>query len=56
MDCLNIEVKADCFALLKDVLTENKLLNSPGRIYNVDGTDIALDGYAPIVLVFRVAE
>ena len=47
MNCLNQEIIADYFALLKDVLTENGLLNSPGRIYNVDETGIALDGHAP---------
>ena len=53
MNCLNQEVISDYFALLKDVLTENELLNSPGRIYNVDETGIALDGHAPKVVAKR---
>ena len=40
----------DYFALLKDVLTDNQLINSPGRIYNVDERGIALDGHAPKVV------
>ena len=43
----------DYFALLKDVLTENGLLNSPGRIYNVNETGIALDGHAPKLVAKR---
>ena len=53
MNCLNSEVITDHFSLLKDVLTENGLLNSPGRIYNVDETGIALDGHAPKVVAKR---
>ena len=37
----------------QNVLTENRLLNSPGRIYNVDETGIALDGHAPKVVAKR---
>ena len=47
MNCLTKEVISDYFDLLKEVLTENQLLNSPNRIYNVDETGIALDGHAP---------
>ena len=50
MRCLNREVITDYFSLLKDILTENRLLNSPSRIYNVDKTGMALDGHAPIVV------
>ena len=53
MNCLNREVIADYFALLKDVLTGNQLLNSPSRIYNVDETGMALDGHAPKVVAKR---
>ena len=37
----------------QDVLTENRLHNSQGRIYNVDETGIALDGHAPKVVAKR---
>ena len=50
MNCLSKEVITDYFQLLKKVLTENKLLISPSRIYNVDETGIALDGHAPRVV------
>ena len=36
MNCLSKEVISDYFHLLMGVLTENKLLNSHSRIYNVD--------------------
>ena len=41
---------SDYFDLLKEVLTESQLLNSPNRIYNVDETGIALDGHAPRIV------
>ena len=45
MNCLNEDVIADYFELLKEELTKNKLMNSPSRIYNVDETGICLDGH-----------
>ena len=39
--------------LLKEVLVENQLLNSPNRIYNVDETGIALDGHASRIVAKR---
>ena len=53
MNCLTKEVISDYFDLLKEVLTENQLLNSPNRIYNVDETGIALDGHAPRIVAKR---
>ena len=50
MNCLSKEVISDYFQLLTKVLTENDLLNSPSRIYNVDEMGIALDGHAPRVI------
>ena len=50
MNCLTKEVISDYFDLLKEVLTESQLLNSPNRIYNVDETGIALDGHAPRII------
>ena len=50
MNCLSEDVIADYFALLKEELTKNKLMNSPSRIYNVDETQICLDGHAPRVV------
>ena len=50
MNCLNKEVIDDYFALLKEVLTDNQLINSPARIYNVDETGIGLDYHAPKVV------
>ena len=53
INCLNKEVIDDYFAVLKEVLTDNQLINSPARIYNVDETGIALDGHAPEVVAKR---
>ena len=53
MNCLTKEVITDYFTLLKDVLTENNLFESPNQIYNVDETGIALDGHAPRVIAKR---
>ena len=53
MNCLNKEVIDDYFALLKEVLTDNQLINSPARIYNVDETGVTLDGHAPKVAAKR---
>ena len=53
MNCLNKEVISEYFHLLTEVLTENKLLDLPSRIYNVDETGIALDGHAPRVVAKR---
>ena len=53
MNCLTKEVITDYFNLLKDVLTENNLFESPNQIYNVDETGIALDGHAPRVIAKR---
>ena len=50
MNCHTKEVITDYFTLLKDVLTENNLFESPNQIYNVDETGIALDRHAPRVI------
>ena len=41
---------SDYFSLLKDFLTENNLLECPSQLYNIDETEIALDGHAPRVI------
>ena len=43
MNCLNPEAMKKYFELLKDVLVENDLLNSPSQIYNVDETGMPFD-------------
>ena len=43
MNCLSEDVIADYFALLKEELTKDILMNSPSRIYNVDEIQICLD-------------
>ena len=53
MDCLNKDAMTQHFDLLKEVLTENNLINSPGRIYNVDEIGICLDGHAPRVVALK---
>ena len=53
MNCLTKGVISDYFDLLNEVLTENQLLNSCSRIYNVDEMGIALDGHAPRVVAKR---
>ena len=50
MNCLSKEVISDYFHLLMEVLTENKLLNSHSRIYNVDKIAIALNAHDPWVV------
>ena len=53
MNCLSKDVIADYFALLKEERTKNILMNSPSRIYNVDETQICLDGHAPWVVALE---
>jgi len=53
MNCLTKEVISDYFDLLKNVLTEYNLFNSPNQLYNVDETGIALDGHSPRVIARR---
>ena len=53
MNCLSEDVIADYFALLKEELTKNILMNSPSRIYNVNETQICLDGDAPRVVALE---
>ena len=50
MNCLTKEVMSDYFDLLKEVLVENQLLNSPN---SVDETGIALDGHASRIVAKR---
>ena len=53
MNCLSKQIISEYFDLLTEVLTENELLHSPNRIYNVDETGIALDGHTPRVIAKR---
>ena len=41
------------FEMLKDVVTEDNLMNSPAQIYNVDETEMLLDHRAPRVVTKR---
>lgn len=41
---------SEYFNLLKDVLMENKLMESPGQIYNVNETGMPLDHRPPKVV------
>ena len=50
MDCLNEETIQAYFNLLKEVLSENNLMDSPCQIYNVDETGIPLDHRPPKVV------
>ena len=50
MDCLNKETIQGYFDLLKEVLLENNLMDSPCQIYNVDETGIPLDHRPPRVV------
>ena len=50
MDCLNPEAMKQYFDLLKDVLEENDLMDSPGQIYNVDETGMPLDHRPPKIV------
>ena len=53
MDCLNKDTMSQHFDLLKEVLTEKNLMNSPSRIYNIDEIEICLDGHAPRVVALK---
>ena len=53
MDCLNYEAMKQYFDLLKDVLEENDLMESPGQIYNVDETGMPLDHWPPKVALLK---
>ena len=50
MDCLSPETMKQYFDLLKDVVEENDLTESPGQIYNVDETGIPLDHRPPEIV------
>ena len=53
MDCLNSETMKRYFDLLKEVLEENELLDSPAQIYNVDETGMPLDHCPPKIIAKR---
>ena len=53
MDCLTPEKMKQYFELLKDVLEEHNLMESPGQIYNVDETGMPLDHRSPKVVILR---
>ena len=50
MDAVNTSTMKLYFDLLKKTLKENKLIDSPGQIYNVDECGIPLDPKAPNVV------
>jgi len=53
MDCLSKETMLQYFEMLRDVLTEHNLLNSPAQIYNVYEMGMPLDHRPPRVLTKR---
>ena len=54
MEYSNEETMTEYFAMLKDVMTKEKLLNSLSQIYNnVDKTGMSLDHRPPKVIVKR---
>ena len=50
MDAVNVDTMKHYFDMLKKTLQENKLMNSPGQIYNVDECGMPLDPKAPDVV------
>ena len=50
IDAVNTSTMKHYFDLLKKTLKENKLIGSPGQIYNVDECGIPLDPKAPMLL------
>ena len=50
MDSLNKQAITSYFDLLKGVLEENNLMNSPGQIYNVDESGMPLNHRTPKVV------
>ena len=50
MDYVNKETMTEYFNLLKNVLMENELMESPNQIYNVDETGMPLDHRPPKVV------
>ncbi len=53
MECVNPEASSSYFELLKDVLTEHDLMESPGQLYNVDETGMPFDHRPPKVITKR---
>ena len=54
MECLNEETMTEYFAMLKDVKTKEKLLNSLSQVYNnVDKIGMPLDHWPPKVIARR---
>ncbi len=53
MDCVNPEAIGSYFDLLKEVLQEHNLMESPGQIYNVDETGMPFDHRPPKVITKR---
>jgi hypothetical protein len=53
MDCLTPETMKQYFELLKDVLEEHDLMESPGQIYNVDETGMPLDHRPPKIVTLK---
>ena len=43
MDAVNEDTISDYFALLQTVMQKHGITNSPGQIYNVDGSGVPLD-------------
>ena len=50
MDCLSPETMKQSFDLLKDVLEEHDLMESPGQTYNVDEMGMPLDHQPPKIV------
>lgn len=53
MPSVNLEAISSYFELLKDVLTEHILMESPGQVYNVDETGMPFDHRPPKVITKR---
>ena len=50
MEYWNKETMTEYFTMLRDVMTKEKLLNSPSQICNVDETGMPLDRRPPNVI------
>ena len=53
MDAINSETISQYNELVKETLEQNKLMNSPQQIYNIDETGVPLDPNALIVVAAR---
>ena len=53
MEAISVDTIEQYYDLLNKVLEKNNLKKSPGKIYNVDESGMALEHRAPKVITFK---